>query len=670
MSSTHTEKVRAGQATTGRYEATAKAASKSLKKESSVAVMIEPLMVTNGDSLVTEDHRKDSRSVILKHAEDLDNLNDSSPQRHEMETDPPKTKPTAHPVLTNLEEGLALGRASTLGSPSPQSLPGAHAVAGIFPSRPPQPHTLASSALEEGQRTSNLAVANPVQEVVLARAEPQWERVGSPKTYPANHLLLVLCFVPLLIVAIAIPLTLIKGDSEQVSTATITPSAAPSEGPSSPGTPAPTGALDLLLLDLPKTSIENVHIFNTPQQQAYDWLLQYPNITGLENWRKKQLFALASFYYAMEGAHWRKEIRDNFLIYDQFGYELPEECYWFSSIFGNFQFDAYSESSTLPAIYVPCNGHGEFTTIFLSDLHLANHTPSIPEEIGLLTSLETLLLAYSGIHGNLATFLPPELYKMSSLTRLRLHENQLSGKIPSQIALLRNLEALSLHTNALTGSIPTHLGLLSNLTGLWLRANRLDGSIPKELASLSELASLRLDNNDLTGTVPSWLGLMTQLTHLNLHFNALTGTIPTQLALLTNLKNLTLSGNELTGGIPKWLGLLTSLIELSLGGNSFSGTIPSELAQLTNVQTLDLSNLPLLSGEIPQEFGLLTAGLGELNLTGSLNLMGAVPAELCFLQNSSCQFMDSYWQQMFDCFLLFDCTDSLRGCGCSCQQSA
>ena len=84
------------------------------------------------------------------------------------------------------------------------------------------------------------------------------------------------------------------------------------------------------------------------------------------------------------------------------------------------------------------------------------------------------------------------------VVELNLFENQLSGSIPPELGNLSNLEVLVLAYNQLSGSIPPELGNLSKLEVLILGGNSLSGPIPPELGNLSKLEVLIL------GIKPLW----------------------------------------------------------------------------------------------------------------------------------------------------------------------
>ena len=213
--------------------------------------------------------------------------------------------------------------------------------------------------------------------------------------------------------------------------------------------------------------------------------------------------------------------------------------------------------------------------------------------------------------------------------RLLLHDNQLTGSIPSSLGSLTNLEYLNLGSNGpnrLTGSIPSSLVSLTNLEDLYLFGNQLTGPIPSFLGSLTNLLSLDLSGNPLTGPIPSSLGSLTNLNYLSLQRSQLTGSIPSSLGNLTSLRTLYLDDNQLTGSIPSSLGSLTNLERLDLDANQLTGSIPSSLGSLTILERLAL-DANQLTGSIPSSLGSLT-NLGSLWLRQN-QLTGAIPAALC-----------------------------------------
>ena len=273
-----------------------------------------------------------------------------------------------------------------------------------------------------------------------------------------------------------------------------------------------------------------------------------------------------------------------------------------------------------------------------------------------------------------------------------LHNNQLSGPIPSSLGSLTNLESLVLHNNQLSGPIPSALcrfeafinpqlsgdlpcagnrdseedraalvelynatngvnwrnntnwnssaplnewvGVSTDGQGravvLDLGDNGLSGSIPSSLGSLTNLEELDLGGNSLSGSIPPSLGNLTNLEKLSLHENGLSGSIPPSLGSLANLEKLSLHDNQLSGSIPSSLGSLTNLEELDLGGNSLSGSIPSSLGSLTNLEELALGGNGL-SDSIPSSLGGLT-NLTALYLHDN-QLSGLIPSFLGSLTN-------------------------------------
>ncbi|MCO5586203.1 hypothetical protein L7F22_040142 [Adiantum nelumboides] len=101
--------------------------------------------------------------------------------------------------------------------------------------------------------------------------------------------------------------------------------------------------------------------------------------------------------------------------------------------------------------------------------------------------------------------------------------------MPSSILLCSSLTSLELHDNSLTGLIPTSLGDLPYLSTLCLAHNQLSDTIPVDLATCFALSSLDLHSNQLFGSIPGQLSLL-PLQHFNVSYNRLSGRIPSTLS--------------------------------------------------------------------------------------------------------------------------------------------
>ena len=271
------------------------------------------------------------------------------------------------------------------------------------------------------------------------------------------------------------------------------------------------------------------------------------------------------------------------------------------------------------------------------------------------------------------------------VTRLSLHNNNLTGPLLAELGTMAHLERLSLGENNLTGPIPPALGALTNLEYLQLNHNNLTGWLPAELGALTNLELLYLHNNNLTGPLPAEFVNLVNLERLSLGENnglcapadaafrawlatvlIFTGTVCSDdRAALIALYNatggaswtrntnwlssvpvdewagvtidadgrvtrLSLHNNNLTGPLLAELGTMAHLERLSLGENNLTGPIPPALGALTNLEYLQL-NHNNLTGWLPAELGALTNL--ELLYLHNNNLTGPLPAEFVNLVN-------------------------------------
>ena len=98
---------------------------------------------------------------------------------------------------------------------------------------------------------------------------------------------------------------------------------------------------------------------------------------------------------------------------------------------------------------------------------------------------------------------PPEIGRLTALTRLDLSFNQLST-LPPEIGRLTALTRLDLSGNQLS-TLPPEIGRLTALTTLYLDGNQLS-TLPPEIGGLTRLKGLFLHGNDALGIPPEILG--------------------------------------------------------------------------------------------------------------------------------------------------------------------
>ncbi|KAJ0405381.1 hypothetical protein P43SY_000260 [Pythium insidiosum] len=187
----------------------------------------------------------------------------------------------------------------------------------------------------------------------------------------------------------------------------------------------------------------------------------------------------------------------------------------------------------------------------------------LPASIEKLSQLRVLDLSKNRIHDQLQ-----DLY---------LHQNALTGSLPSGIGNLHQLRTLQLQHNILTGLIPDSICDLTKLTKLSLRGNCLSGPIPRDIGRLSSLVFLSLRNNELNGTIPESIGQCKSLEFLNLSSNQLSGSIPDTISELEDLEYLYLFDNALEGCVPGSISRLKYLKESDFRDNRLKGELPNFL---------------------------------------------------------------------------------------------
>ncbi|CAI0628141.1 unnamed protein product [Linum tenue] len=140
---------------------------------------------------------------------------------------------------------------------------------------------------------------------------------------------------------------------------------------------------------------------------------------------------------------------------------------------------------------------------------------------------------------------------MSSLLRLNLGGNFLSGSLSPRVGNLKGLYWMRLSGNQLSGEIPASIVTLVNLQELYLNQNRFQGPIPDSLTNMVTLKSLDLSSNNLSGVISKSLESLRDLKHFNVSHNGLWGEIPSE-GPFANLSSDSFEGNPRLCGLPKF----------------------------------------------------------------------------------------------------------------------
>ncbi|KDO43019.1 hypothetical protein CISIN_1g038671mg, partial [Citrus sinensis] len=261
---------------------------------------------------------------------------------------------------------------------------------------------------------------------------------------------------------------------------------------------------------------------------------------------------------------------------------------------------------------------------------------AIPKEYGNLVKLTLLTLENNQLRGPI-----PNLRNLTSLVRVRLNQNHLTGNISESFGIHPNLAFIDLSHNYFYGEISSDWGRCPKLGTLDFSSNNITGSMPAEIIHSSQLKVLDLSSNHIVGEMPSKLGKLSSLIKLILNSNQLCGQLSLELGSLTQLERLDLSSNRLSNSIPKSLGNLVKLHYLNLSNNQFIKKIPVELEKLIHLSELDLSH-NFLGEEMPSQICNMQS-LEKLNLSHN-NLSGFIPS--CFEELHGLSYIDISYNEL------------------------
>jgi len=123
----------------------------------------------------------------------------------------------------------------------------------------------------------------------------------------------------------------------------------------------------------------------------------------------------------------------------------------------------------------------------------------IPNVVGQLPNLQYFYCNDCFLNGNWS-FLEGVT---SPIVELWIDANvNITGTIPADVGNLTTLESLSIAYNSLTGYMPTTFDGLTNLKQFWAYGNLLSGEIPTTLGELTKLSIVQLEGNSFVGSMP------------------------------------------------------------------------------------------------------------------------------------------------------------------------
>lgn len=221
---------------------------------------------------------------------------------------------------------------------------------------------------------------------------------------------------------------------------------------------------------------------------------------------------------------------------------------------------------------------------------------------------QSLIDCFSSAFQSLRGTLPEELRLLTNLESLSLRYNaDIEGEFPDSIRSLTNLRLLSMEHCSLAGTLPDWLNELTMLTSLGLGDNIFSGVIPESFRTMTSLITLGLDDNAFVADL-SLFGSLTSLRHLYLDSNSIEGKLtPSLLGQWKELRELDLSNNRISGTIPDQLLSHKQLRVVDLHGNRLKGGLPNlELEANGSLQYLALHDNKL-SNRIPTSLGFLVA---------------------------------------------------------------
>ena len=234
-------------------------------------------------------------------------------------------------------------------------------------------------------------------------------------------------------------------------------------------------------------------------------------------------------------------------------------------------------------------------TQYISEIKVAwkNLAGTFPTSISNFYKLKKLDLRGNG---NINFPFPSEFYQLQHLEYLDISQMTLSGQptIPEDLGLLTSLTKLNLENSNFKGVIPSSFANLTSLTWLNIHHNSIHDIEADTLCNMTALSYINFSNNQFNTTsfANCFHHLKANLEHLILDHNSISGHFPSTIWQCTKLKVITLKNNLFNFiNFADIKDEMTDLTELSLSYNQFYTSINStNFDKLSSLQFLRLDH--------------------------------------------------------------------------------
>lgn len=294
------------------------------------------------------------------------------------------------------------------------------------------------------------------------------------------------------------------------------------------------------------------------------------------------------------------------------------------------------------------------------DIEVLKGFERLPDEFGLLESLEYFKVIDIRQSNEAALPFPAQIYNLKNLRILDVHN--LSGRLDSRISQLANLEQLKIGGAKLQSVDFDAICKLAKLKELNLYGNPLSGRVPDALFKLPGIESIQLSYTKLSGAVPADVWTNQNLRELCLGgLDGMSVALPSEIKAMKNLEVLYLSGTNLNGSLPSDIGECNKLMTLSFDFTGLSGEIPKSITKLSELESFaalfcnltgpipigfancpKLSNMQLSRNKLTGGITADLAGIADLWLYGN-QLSGPIPRD--FIENS--KFWRNNWGKIY-----------------------